>query len=127
MKARVLTENMTYMGWLLLLWKVVAPKKARLAEAEASLAETMEILNAKRQELNEVEAKLANLKLTFGEMTEKKQQLEFQVWEAFIANRESFFNNPFGSRTQTAVTNWNKSFSDLDVSYVSTYIFRSNC
>lgn len=59
--------------------KGVAPKKARLAEAEQSLAETMEILNAKRQELAEVEAKLANLKLTFAEMTEKKQQLEFQV------------------------------------------------
>ena len=59
--------------------KVVAPKKARQAEAEQSLAETMEILNAKRQELAEVEAKLANLKLTFAEMTEKKQQLEFQV------------------------------------------------
>lgn len=59
--------------------KVVAPKKARLAEAEQSLAETMEILNAKRQELAEVEVKLANLKLTFAEMTEKKQQLEFQV------------------------------------------------
>lgn len=57
----------------------MAPKKARLAEAEQSLAETMEILNAKRQELAEVEAKLANLKLTFAEMTEKKQQLEFQV------------------------------------------------
>jgi len=39
----------------------------------------MEILNAKRQELAEVEAKLANLKATFAEMTEKKQQLEFQV------------------------------------------------
>ena len=57
----------------------MAPKKANLAEAEASLAETMKILNAKRQELAEVEAKLANLKLTFAEMTDKKQQLEFQV------------------------------------------------
>lgn len=63
-----------------LLFKVVAPKKARLAEAEESLAETMKILNAKREELAEVEGKLANLKLTFAEMTEKKQQLEFQVW-----------------------------------------------
>ncbi|XP_020624937.1 dynein heavy chain 12, axonemal-like [Orbicella faveolata] len=59
--------------------KVVAPKKARLAEAEESLAETMKILNAKREELAEVEGKLANLKLTFAEMTDKKQQLEFQV------------------------------------------------
>ena len=57
----------------------MAPKKANLAEAEASLAETMKILNAKREELAEVEAKLANLKLTFAEMTDKKQQLEFQV------------------------------------------------
>ena len=39
----------------------------------------MKILNAKREELAEVEGKLANLKLTFAEMTEKKQQLEFQV------------------------------------------------
>ena len=39
----------------------------------------MKILNAKREELAEVEAKLANLKLTFAEMTDKKQQLEFQV------------------------------------------------
>ena len=66
-------------GFVTFFIKVVAPKKARLAEAEASLAETMEILNAKRQELAEVEEKLANLKLTFAEMTEKKQQLEFQV------------------------------------------------
>ena len=64
--------------WYLLL-KVVAPKKARLAEAEESLAETTKILNAKREELAEVEDKLANLKLTFAEMTDKKQQLEFQV------------------------------------------------
>ena len=62
------------------MFKVVAPKKARLAEAEESLAETMKILNAKREELAEVEGKLANLKLTFAEMTDKKQQLEFQVW-----------------------------------------------
>lgn len=62
------------------MFKVVAPKKARLAEAEESLAETMKILNAKREELAEVEGKLANLKLAFAEMTDKKQQLEFQVW-----------------------------------------------
>ena len=38
--------------------KVVAPKKAKLAEAEESLAETMGILELKRQELAEVEARL---------------------------------------------------------------------
>lgn len=34
--------------------KVVAPKKAKLAEAEAELAVQMEKLNAKRAELKEV-------------------------------------------------------------------------
>lgn len=60
--------------------KVVAPKKAKLAEAEESLAETMGILELKRQELAEVEARLANLKKQFQEMTEKKEHLEFQVY-----------------------------------------------
>lgn len=58
---------------------MVAPKKLRLAEAEESLAQTMTLLNAKRQELAEVEAKLANLKAQFQETTEKKEQLEYQV------------------------------------------------
>ncbi|XP_046853911.1 dynein axonemal heavy chain 7-like isoform X3 [Xenia sp. Carnegie-2017] len=59
--------------------KVVAPKKAKLAEAEASLSETMGILQSKRRELAEVEERLANLKKQFQEMTEKKEHLEFQV------------------------------------------------
>uniref|UniRef100_A0A4W3H1L8 Dynein axonemal heavy chain 12 n=1 Tax=Callorhinchus milii TaxID=7868 RepID=A0A4W3H1L8_CALMI len=59
--------------------KVVAPKKARLAEAERSLAETMAILNQKRAELKEVEDSLANLKNTFQEKTDEKVRLEFQV------------------------------------------------
>ena len=65
--------------------KVVAPKKVRLAEAEGELAQTMAALNAKRDELREVEEKLANLKQTFQEMTEKKAKLEFQVsWDCFL-------------------------------------------
>ena len=59
--------------------KVVAPKKAKLAEAEASLSETMGILQSKRRELAEVEERLANLEKQFQEMTEKKEHLEFQV------------------------------------------------
>ncbi|KAK3752205.1 hypothetical protein QZH41_008046 [Actinostola sp. cb2023] len=58
--------------------KVVAPKKLRLAEAEESLVQTMILLNAKRKELADVEAKLATLKAQFQETTEKKEQLEFQ-------------------------------------------------
>lgn len=59
--------------------KVVAPKKARLAEAESELSVTMKTLNAKRAELVAVEKRLADLQATFSEMTNKKEQLEFQV------------------------------------------------
>ncbi|XP_063282951.1 dynein axonemal heavy chain 12 [Pelobates fuscus] len=59
--------------------KVVAPKKARLAEAQQSLAGTMALLNQKRAELKAVEDRLAALEKTFQEKTEEKVQLEFQV------------------------------------------------
>jgi len=59
--------------------KVVAPKKANLAEAQESLAATMELLDQKRGELKEVEDRLAALQKTFEEKTEEKAQLEFQV------------------------------------------------
>ncbi|KFO19799.1 Dynein heavy chain 7, axonemal [Fukomys damarensis] len=59
--------------------KVVAPKKARLAEAQKSLAETMELLNEKRAELAEVEHHLENLQKIFLEKTEEKAALEDQV------------------------------------------------
>ncbi|MEJ1276595.1 hypothetical protein NN561_007501 [Cricetulus griseus] len=59
--------------------KVVAPKKARLSEAQKSLAETMELLNQKRGELAEVEHHLENLQNTFLEKTEEKAALEDQV------------------------------------------------
>ncbi|KAM9098063.1 dynein heavy chain 12, axonemal isoform X1 [Sarcophilus harrisii] len=59
--------------------KVVAPKKARLAEAQKSLAETMELLNQKRAELKAVEDRLDNLQQTFREKTEEKARLEDQV------------------------------------------------
>ncbi|EPY81024.1 hypothetical protein CB1_000762017 [Camelus ferus] len=59
--------------------KVVAPKKARLTEAQKSLAETMGLLNQKRAELAEVEHHLENLQRTFLEKTEEKARLEDQV------------------------------------------------
>ena len=58
---------------------MVAPKKERLAEAQASLKETMIILNAKRAELKEVEDRLASLKQAFEEKTREKEELEKQV------------------------------------------------
>ncbi|KAF7249830.1 Dynein heavy chain 7, axonemal [Varanus komodoensis] len=59
--------------------KVVAPKKARLAEAQQSLAQTMALLNQKRAELKAVEDRLEALQQTFVEKTEEKARLEFQV------------------------------------------------
>ena len=66
-------------GIFLFTLKHVAPKKAKLAEAESSLNKTINVLNAKRAELKEVEDRVESLKKQFAEMTEKKKQLEFQV------------------------------------------------
>ena len=59
--------------------KVVAPKKAKLAEAEAELATTMLALNEKRTELKAVQDRLQDLNNQFTEMTDKKAKLEYQV------------------------------------------------
>lgn len=59
--------------------KVVAPKKVKLKEAQQSLNETMEILNAKRKELKEVEDRVATLKKQFEEKTREKETLEYQI------------------------------------------------
>ena len=57
----------------------MAPKKARLTEAQKSLADTMDLLNQKRAELAEVEHHLENLERVFLEKTEEKARLEDQV------------------------------------------------
>ncbi|KAG8523853.1 Dynein heavy chain 7, axonemal [Galemys pyrenaicus] len=59
--------------------KVVAPKKARLTEAQKALGEIMGLLNQKRAELAEVEHHLENLQKVFIEKTEEKARLEDQV------------------------------------------------
>ncbi|MEW5317509.1 MAG: hypothetical protein WDW38_008798 [Sanguina aurantia] len=59
--------------------KVVAPKKAKLAEAEAEFTELMVGLNAKKAELAGVERRLAALNSKLGEMQARKAQLEFDV------------------------------------------------
>ncbi|GLI63290.1 hypothetical protein VaNZ11_006196 [Volvox africanus] len=59
--------------------KVVAPKKAKLAEAEAEYSELMVGLNAKKAELANVEAKLAGLNAKLSEMQRRKAQLEAEV------------------------------------------------
>ena len=59
--------------------KVVAPKRAALAEAEASLAVTMGELNAKKAELKGVEDSLAELQAKFDEGLRYSKELEDDV------------------------------------------------
>ena len=59
--------------------KVVAPKKEKLAAAEAEYSELMVGLNQKKAELADVEANLAALNAKLKEMQDQKQQLEFDV------------------------------------------------
>ncbi|KAL8585021.1 Dynein heavy chain 3, axonemal [Nucella lapillus] len=59
--------------------KVVAPKKAKLAEAQAELAVQMEKLNGKRAELKLVTDKLEALNEEFTTMTQKKKDLEDNI------------------------------------------------
>ncbi|XP_068084555.1 dynein axonemal heavy chain 3 [Anabrus simplex] len=56
--------------------KIVAPKKAKLAEAEGELALQMDKLNEKRAQLQEVADKLQALNDEFAAMTRKKKELE---------------------------------------------------
>ncbi|KAK0049220.1 dynein heavy chain 3 axonemal-like isoform X1 [Biomphalaria pfeifferi] len=59
--------------------KVVAPKKAKLAEAEGELAVQMEKLNEKRAQLQAVTDKLQALNDEFEVMTQKKKDLEGNI------------------------------------------------
>ncbi|XP_041362756.1 dynein heavy chain 3, axonemal-like isoform X2 [Gigantopelta aegis] len=59
--------------------KVVAPKKEKLALAEAELAEQMERLNEKRSQLQLVSDKLQALNDEFEAMNEKKKELEDNI------------------------------------------------
>jgi dynein heavy chain len=55
--------------------KGVAPKRARLAEAKASLEETLRILNDAKNRLREVEEGIVTLQSKYEETTAKKEEL----------------------------------------------------
>ncbi|XP_021037000.1 dynein heavy chain 12, axonemal [Mus caroli] len=94
--------------------KVVAPKKARLAEAQRSLAETMELLNQKRAELAQVEHHLENLEKTFQEKTEEKAALEYQVELcAKKLERASKLIGGLGGEK----SRWSQAADDLQITY----------
>ncbi|KAK2851543.1 hypothetical protein Q5P01_007819 [Channa striata] len=94
--------------------KVVAPKKASLAEAQSSLATTMALLDQKRGELKEVEDRLAALKKTFQEKTEEKAQLEYQV---DLCARKSERAETLISGLGGEKTRWSKAADDLQNIY----------
>lgn len=94
--------------------KVVAPKKARLSEAQKSLAETMELLNQKRAELAEVEHHLENLQKIFLEKTEEKAALEDQVELcAKKLERASKLIGGLGGEK----SRWSQAADDLQITY----------
>ncbi|KAL6119092.1 dnah12 [Pungitius sinensis] len=94
--------------------KVVAPKKASLAEAQESLAATMVLLDQKRSELKEVEDRLAALQKTFEEKTEEKAQLEIQVdlCARKLERAEKLIGGLGGEKTR-----WSKAADDLQNTY----------
>ncbi|XP_054256854.1 dynein axonemal heavy chain 3 [Macrosteles quadrilineatus] len=59
--------------------KIVGPKKAKLAEAEAELSQQMDKLNEKRAQLQEVTDKLQALNDEFAAKTKEKKELEDQI------------------------------------------------
>ncbi len=58
---------------------MVAPKKAKLKEAESSLSTAMASLELKRKELKEVQDKLSRLMTELNDNKTKKEKLEAQV------------------------------------------------
>ncbi|NXG35216.1 DYH7 protein, partial [Dromaius novaehollandiae] len=94
--------------------KVVAPKKARLREAQQSLAETLAHLNRKRDELAAVENHLAALEQTFIEKTEEKARLEFQVdlCAKKLERAEKLIGGLGGEKSR-----WNNAANDLQNTY----------
>ncbi|XP_025934664.1 dynein heavy chain 12, axonemal [Apteryx rowi] len=94
--------------------KVVAPKKARLREAQQSLEETLALLNQKRDELAAVEHHLAALEQTFIEKTEEKARLEFQVdlCAKKLERAEKLIGGLGGEKSR-----WNNAANDLQNTY----------
>uniref|UniRef100_A0A8C3L981 Dynein axonemal heavy chain 12 n=1 Tax=Chrysolophus pictus TaxID=9089 RepID=A0A8C3L981_CHRPC len=94
--------------------KVVAPKKDRLREAQQSLAETLTLLNQKRDELAAVESRLTALEKTFNEKTEEKARLEFQVdlCAKKLERAEKLIGGLGGEKSR-----WNNAANDLQDMY----------
>ncbi|KAK3261161.1 hypothetical protein CYMTET_29916, partial [Cymbomonas tetramitiformis] len=96
--------------------KVVAPKKAKLAEAEKEFAELMKGLNQKKAELKEVEDKVAGLNEQLNQMQEKKAKLEYDVDQCSkkLVRAEKLINGLGGEKAR-----WTQVAEDLGVDYTN--------
>lgn len=94
--------------------KVVAPKKAKLKEAESELATAMGALAIKQGELKEVQDNLAKLQADFDAMVAKKDQLEKQVEDCTLKlqRAEQLIGGLGGEKVR-----WNQAAKDLGETY----------
>ncbi|RYG69725.1 hypothetical protein EON64_02000, partial [archaeon] len=93
---------------------IVEPKKKQLAEAQASLDITMQVLQRAQSTLAEAEEKIAQLEASFKEANDKKEQLVFDVEQcrARLDRAVKLMSGLGGERTR-----WTKSCADLSTAY----------
>ncbi|XP_070580768.1 dynein axonemal heavy chain 3-like [Ptychodera flava] len=96
--------------------KVVAPKKAKLAEAEAELGEQMGKLKIKRAQLKEVTDKLDALNEEFEAMMQKKKELEenIELCSQKLVRAEKLINGLGGEKDR-----WSEAAKRLGELYIN--------
>ncbi len=94
--------------------KVVAPKKAKLKEAETALNSAMQSLEVKRTQLREVQAKLKKLTDELEANKNKKEKLEFQVdlCQKKLERAEALIGGLGGEKVR-----WTQAAKDLGIQY----------
>lgn len=94
--------------------KIVAPKRAKLKEAETTLAAAMQSLEIKRAQLKEVQDKLKKLTDELEGNKLKKQKLEFQVdmCSKKLQRAETLIGGLGGEKIR-----WTQAAQDLGVQY----------
>ncbi|CAH0547855.1 unnamed protein product [Brassicogethes aeneus] len=93
-------------------FKVVEPKRKKLAEAEKELNQTMALLRDKQKQLADVEAMIAGLEATFAKTIDEKQALEDNMeLTANRLNRAGRLNVALGDEQ----TRWEESVKQFAV------------
>lgn len=94
----------------------MAPKKAKLKEAESSLSTAMASLEVKRKELKDVQDKLGRLMTELNDNKTKKQKLEDQVdlCSKKLERAETLIGGLGGEKIR-----WTQAANDLGVQYTN--------